>query len=191
MQEEIKRINGIQLPPQKNGLNSDGQMHIDLYMDREKRVEKSGKIWREKCLEIDSIITDIRDNIKSVKKDLRTESETTLFQKLPKIQKTLENISEKMRPETILSAIEQLIDLTELLPIGSVRAGLKDAAVTCLDNAENYFALSELEKIVKNNRENMYQNSEHIRNRTMTAEQFLDIFRPENVRIHPVFELWR
>lgn len=92
MQEEIKRINGIQLPPQKNGLNSDGQMHIDLYMDREKRVEKSGKIWREKCLEIDSIITDIRDNIKSVKKDLRTESETTLFQKLPKIQKTLENL---------------------------------------------------------------------------------------------------
>lgn len=181
LQEEIERINRIQLPPQKNGLNSDGQMHIDLYMDREQRVERSGKIWKEKCLEIDSIITDIRDNIKFVKKDLRTESETILFQEIPKIQKTLENISEKTRPETILSALEQLINLTELLPIGGVRAGLKDAAVTCLDNAENYFALSELEKIVKNNRENMYQNSEHIRNRAMTAEQFLDIFRTENV----------
>lgn len=52
---------------------------------------------------------------------------------------------------------------------------------TCLDNAENCFALSELEKIIRNNRDNMYSNSEHVRNRSITAEQFLDVFRPDNV----------
>ncbi len=50
-----------------------------------------------------------------------------------------------------------------------------------MDNAENCFALPELEKIIRNNRDNMYSNSEHVRDRSITAEQFLDIFRLDNV----------
>lgn len=54
-------------------------MLIDLYLGREERVAKSEKIWREKWLEILPIVTDIRDNIKAVKKDLRSVSENRLF----------------------------------------------------------------------------------------------------------------
>ena len=68
---EIDRINKIKLPAPKNGPAPEGQMHIDLYLGREERVEKSEKIWREKWLEILPIVTDIRDDIKAVKKDLR------------------------------------------------------------------------------------------------------------------------
>ena len=128
-----------------------------------------------------AIVTDIRDNIKAVKKDLRSVSENRLFSGLQKIQKSMENMSEKTRPETILSTLEELLELTELLPIGGVRAGLREMTRTCLDNAENCFALSELEKIIRNNRDNMYSNSEHVRDRSITAEQFLDIFRSDNV----------
>ena len=178
---EIDRINKIKLPAPKNGSAPEGQMHIDLYLGREERVEKSEKIWREKWLEILPIVTDIRDDIKAVKKDLRSVSENRLFSGLQKIQKSMENMSEKTRPETILSTLEELLKLTELLPIGGVRAGLREMTRTCLDNAENYFALSELEKIIRNNRDNMYGNSEHVRDRSITAEQFLDIFRSDNV----------
>lgn len=92
----------------------------------------------------------------------------------------MQNLSEKTRPETIISTLEDIVNLTKFLPIGGIRAGLKDIASTALDAAERYYALPELEKILKNNRDNMYQNSEHVRD-TMTAEQFLDIFRYDNV----------
>ena len=178
---EIDRINKIKLPVPKNGLAPEGQMHIDLYLGREGRVAKSERIWREKWLEILPIITDIRDDIKAVKKDMRSVSENRLFSGLQKIQKNMENMSKKTRAETILSTLEELLELTELLPVGGVRAGLREMTRTCLDNAENCFALSELEKIIRNNRDNMYSNSEHVRDRSITAEQFLDVFRPDNV----------
>ena len=178
---EIDRINRIKLPTPKNGPAPEGQMHIDLYLGREERVAKSEKIWREKWLEILPIITDIRDDIKSVKKDLRSVSENRLFSGLQKIQKNMENMSEKTRPETILNTLGELLELIELLPIGGVRAGLREMVKTCLDNAENCFALPELEKIIRNNRDNMYSNSEHVRDRSITAEQFLNVFRSDNV----------
>lgn len=178
---EIDRINKIKLPAPKNGPAPEGQMHIDLYLGREERIAKSERIWREKWLEILPIVTDIRDGIKAVKKDLRSVSENRLFSGLQKIQKNIENMSEKTRPETIISTLEELLELTELLPLGGVRAGLRELVMICLDNAENCFALPELEKIIRNNRDNMYGNSEHVRDRSITAEQFLDVFRPDNV----------
>lgn len=81
---EIDRINKIKLPVPKNGLAPEGQMHIDLYLGREGRVAKSERIWREKWLEILPIITDIRDDIKAVKKDMRSVSENRLVFRTPK-----------------------------------------------------------------------------------------------------------
>lgn len=180
LQLEIDRINAIKLPDNSNGTKAEGQMHIDLYLGRQERNEEYGKIWRGKWDEILAIVTDIRDDIKAVKKDMRSPSENRLFSDLAKVIKNMQNLSEKTRPETIVSTLEDIVNLTKFLPIGGIRAGLKDIASTALDAAERYYALPELEKILKNNRDNMYQNSEHVRD-AMTAEQFLDIFRYENV----------
>lgn len=180
LQLEIDRINAIRLPDNTNGIKAEGQMHIDLYLGRRERNEEYGKIWHDKWNQILAMVTDIRDDIKAVKKDMRSPSENRLFSDLAKVIKNMSNLSEKTRPETIVSTLEDIVNLTKFLPIGGIRAGLKDIAGTALDAAERYFALPELEKILKNNRDNMYQNSEHVRD-TMTAEQFIDIFRYENV----------
>lgn len=180
LQLEIDRINAIKLLDNSSGTKAEGQMHIDLYLGREERNAEYGKVWREKWDQILSMVTDIRDDIKAVKKDMRSPSENRLFSDLAKVIKNMSNLSEKTRPETIVSTLEDIVNLTKFLPIGGIRAGLKDIASTALDAAERYYALPELEKILKNNRDNMYQNSEHVRD-TMTAEQFLDIFRYDNV----------
>ncbi len=180
LQLEIDRINAIRLPDNSSGTKAEGKMHIDLYLGRQERNTEYGKIWRSKWDEILAIVTEIRDDIKAVKKDMRSPSENRLFSDLAKVIKNMSNLSEKTRPETIISTLEDIVSLTKFLPIGGIRVGLKDIASTVLDAAERFFALSELEKILKNNRDNMYQNSEHVRD-TMTAEQFLDIFRYDNV----------
>lgn len=103
LQLEIDRINAIKLPDNSNGTKAEGQMHIDLYLGRQERNEEYGKIWRGKWDEILAIVTDIRDDIKAVKKDMRSPSENRLFSDLAKVIKNMQNLSEKTRPETIVS----------------------------------------------------------------------------------------
>ena len=177
---EISRINKIELPVSKDTPAPEGHMLIDRYLGRKDRFEESGKIWRDKWAEIINIITEIRNDIKKIRKEDRSGLENEIFERYGNIARMMKNISTSTEPETILSTLERLEKLTELLPV-SCGAELRESINICIDNAENYYALPELERIIRNNRDNMYSNSEHIRDRAITTEQFLDIFRTENV----------
>lgn len=181
LKQEINRINQIKLPELKNKSKKDGQMHIDAYMgcaDRQKEaLDKTQKYWDALL----PIIINIRDSIKTIKKDMRNAVENRIFSDTAKIIKKMSGkMSEKMS-ETIINTFRSIVKVTEDMSHGKIRSEVKDMAVDAVASAERAFALDELEKILKNNRVNMYCNMGHLRKeRVLTATDFLNIFKIEN-----------
>lgn len=178
---EVDRINKIQLPETRKGLPSGGQLHIDFYTGCENRREEADKKWRELWPTLLELVQSIKDGIKETKKDLRSIEENQIFAECNKILKTMSGKIENSRNDTIISALEKIENLAERLTPGRFRSELKDMATEARRNAERAFASEELAKIVKNNRENMLQNNEHVRGQAMTSDEFLDIFGEKNV----------
>ena len=178
---EVDRINKIQLPETRKGLPSGGQLHIDFYTGCENRREEADKKWRESWPTLLELVQSVKDGIKETKRDMRSVEENRIFAECTKILKVMSGKIENSRNETIISTLEKIEDLAERLTPGRFRSELKDIATMARKNAERAFAQEELSKIVKNNRENMAQNNEHIRGEAITADEFLDIFDSQNV----------
>ena len=179
--EEVDRINKIQLPESKKGLPSEGQMHIDFYTGRKDRREKADKKWRESWSILLELVQSVKDEIKETKRDLRSIEENQIFAECNKILKTMSGKIKNSRNETIIVTMKKIEGLAERLAPGRFRSELKDMATEARRNAEKAFAAEELSKIVKNNRENMLQNNEHVRGQAMTSYEFLDVFDPKNI----------
>ena len=178
---EVDRINRIKLPESKKGLPSEGQMHIDFYTGREERREEANKKWRESWPTLLELVQSVKDGIKETKRDLRSIEENQIFAECNKILKTMSGKIENSRNETIIVTIKKIEGLAERLAPGRFRSELKDMATEARRNAEKAFAAEELSKIVKNNRENMLQNNEHVRGQAMTSDEFLDVFDSDNI----------
>ena len=89
---------------------------------------------------------------------------------------------EKMRHDTVITTFVRIIDFSENMYSGQSRSNLKDMANEALKAAGRAYAFEELQKALKNNRANMYENTEHVRkDKSMTAEEFLDVFDEDNV----------
>lgn len=178
---EVDRINRIQLPESKKGLPSEGQMHIDFYTGCKERREKADKKWREYWPTLLELVQSVKDGIKETKKDLRSIEENQIFAECTKIIKVMSGKIENSRNDTIVSTLEKIENLAERLTSGRFRSELKDMSAMARKNAERAFAAEELSKIVKNNRENMLQNNEHVRGQAMTSDEFLDVFDSDNI----------
>ena len=82
-----------------------------------------------------------------------------------------------MRHDTVITTFVRIIDFSENMYLGQSRSNLKDMANEALKAAGRAYAFEELQKALKNNRANMYENTEHVRkDKSMTAEEFLDVF---------------
>lgn len=181
LKQEINRINQIKLPELKNKSKKDGQMHIDVYMgcaDRQKEaLDKAQKYWDDLL----PIIIDIRDGIKDIKKDMRNAAENRIFSDTAKIIKKMSGKMSEKKSETVINTFKDIVKVTDDMIHGRLRSEVRDMAVDAVAASERAFALEELEKILKNNRVNMYCNMGHVRKeRVITAADFLNIFRPEN-----------
>lgn len=181
LKQEINRINQIKLPELKNKSKKDGQMHIDVYMgcaDRQKEaLDKAQKYWDDLL----PIIIDIRDGIKDIKKDMRNAAENRIFSDTAKIIKKMSGKMSEKKSETVINTFKDIVKVTDDMIHGRLRSEVRDMAVDAVAASERAFALEELEKILKNNRVNMYCNMGHVRKeRVITAADFLNVFRPEN-----------
>lgn len=179
LKQEICRINQIKLPELKN--KKDGQMHIDVYLGCADRQEEALKKAQEYWDDLLPIIIDIRDGIKDIKKDMRNAAENRIFSDTAKIIKKMSGKMSEKKSETVINTFKDIVKVTDDMIHGRLRSEVRDMAVDAVAASERAFALEELEKILKNNRVNMYCNMGHVRKeRVITAADFLNIFRPEN-----------
>ena len=179
---EVDRINKIHLPDLKNSPKKDGQMHIDFYLGRKERRKVAENAVKEYWTSIREQVVLVKDEIKKIKKALRSAADNRIFNEADQILTMMKGNPEKMRHDTVITTFVRIIDFSENMYLGQSRSNLKDMANEALKAAGRAYAFEELQKALKNNRANMYENTEHVRkDKSMTAEEFLDVFDEDNV----------